>query len=139
MPAKNLFHDAVVHSLQADGWNVTDDPLVIAYGGRNLFVDLGAEQSTIGAEREGRQIAVEIQTFGGSSPIHDLQQAVGQIEIYRSVLEVSDPQRVLYLAVSRDVFDGIFSEPLGQLLRSSLKLKFLVFDKLLERIVQWIA
>ena len=29
MPARNIYHDAVIRALAADGWVVTDDPLDI--------------------------------------------------------------------------------------------------------------
>lgn len=50
MPAKNLHPDAVVAALKADGWTITDDPLSLKVGQRNLQVDLGAERLPIGAE-----------------------------------------------------------------------------------------
>ena len=51
MPAKNLCHDIVIQALVADGWLITDDPLTITYGGKDLFVDIGAERMAIAAER----------------------------------------------------------------------------------------
>src|SRR5437762_13221778 len=75
MPARNIYHDAVVRALQADGWTITHDPLTISYGGRDLFVDLGAERSTLAAERGEQRIAVEIQSFLSPSPIRDLEEA----------------------------------------------------------------
>jgi hypothetical protein len=62
MPARDIYHDTVIHALEADGWRITDDPFSIPVGRKQLFVDLGAEK-LIGAEREGRRIAVEIKTF----------------------------------------------------------------------------
>ena len=47
MPAKNIYHDVVLHALLADGWTITHDPLTISYGGRDLFVDLGAERPAV--------------------------------------------------------------------------------------------
>ncbi|NJL65136.1 MAG: fatty-acid oxidation protein subunit alpha, partial [Methylacidiphilales bacterium] len=38
--------DTVVQALINDGWEITDDPLVLSYGGRELYVDLGAEKTT---------------------------------------------------------------------------------------------
>lgn len=78
MPAKNIYHDAVVHALIADGWTITDDPLRISFGNRDLYVDLGAERMTIGAAKGEQRIAVEIQSFLNPSPVRDLQEAVGQ-------------------------------------------------------------
>lgn len=44
MPARDVYHDEVVQSLQSAGWRVTHDPYRITVGRKNLFVDLGAEQ-----------------------------------------------------------------------------------------------
>jgi len=43
MPQKDSIHNPVKQALVKDGWEITDDPYVIAYGERFLFVDLGAE------------------------------------------------------------------------------------------------
>ena len=138
MPAKNLFHDAVVRALIADGWVITNDPLTVSFGGRDLFVDLAAEQITIGAERAGRKIAVEVQSFLSPSPVHDLHAAVGQYDVYRAVLSEIDPDRILYLAVSREVYERVLADRFGQFIVSSLRIKLLVFDETNERVVQWI-
>jgi hypothetical protein len=82
MPAKNLYHDLVVRALTADGWAITHDPLTLSFGGRDRFVDLRAERAALAAEKDGRKIAVEIQSFLGASPVRDLEEAVGQYQIY---------------------------------------------------------
>jgi hypothetical protein len=138
MPARNLYHEAVIRALQADGWTITHDPLTISFGGRDLFVDLGAERETIGAEKGGKRIAVEIQSFAGASPIRDLEEAVGQFEVYRAVLAKTDPDRTLHLAVPKRVHEGILVEPLGQLIIGSLSLRLIVFDEAQGKIVSWI-
>lgn len=56
MPARDLYHDAVIRALVADGWEITHDPLTLSFGGRDLYVDLGATHVAIGAERIGRVI-----------------------------------------------------------------------------------
>ena len=139
MPAKDIYHNAVVQSLRADGWIITHDPLYIDYGGRNLFVDLGAEREAIAAEKDGQKIAVEIKSFLSPSPIHDLQDAVGQYDIYRSVLLEVEPDRLLYLAVPKRVYEGIFTEKFGQLILSRIQINLVVFDEQLARIVRWIS
>lgn len=138
MPARNIYHDAVVNALVADGWTITDDPLHISYGGREFYVDIGAERGPIAAEKEGRRIAIEIQSFLGPSEVRDLQEAIGQFTVYRTLLAERDPDCVLYLAVSRTTFDGIFSERLGQLRIARVPLPLLVFDEKEEKVVQWI-
>lgn len=137
MPAKNVYHDVVKEALVSDGWLVTDDPLRLSYGKRNLFVDLAAEL-VIGAERNGRRIAVEIQSFLGRSEVSDFESAIGQYMIYQTVLGESQPDRVLYLAIHREVAEGIFSEPFGRLITSRQGIKVLVFDESTRRILEWI-
>ncbi len=120
MPARNIYHDAVVHALIADGWTITDDPLRISFGSRELYVDLGAERTTIGAEKGEQRIAVEIQSFLNPSPVRDLQEAVGQYDIYRAILAENNSDRLLYLAVPLRVYEGLLTERFGQLIVRSL-------------------
>jgi hypothetical protein len=138
VPAKNIYHDTVVRALSAEGWTITDDPLRLEYGDRNMYVDLGAEQSTLGAEKAGRKIAVEIQSFLGMSPLRDLQEAVGQYQVYQTILTVTDPDRQLYLAAPVRVYETILSEKFGQLIVSRLGLNVMVFDDRHERVHKWI-
>ena len=138
MPAQDIYHDAVVRALTADGWIITHDPLSLSYGGRDLYVDLGAERTTIAAERDGQKVAIEIKSFLGSSPVRDLEEAVGQYQIYRTVLTEIDPGRVLYLAVPLRVYESLLAERFGQLIRQRLQLRLMVFDEHEERIVAWI-
>jgi hypothetical protein len=139
VPAKNIYHDAVIQALTADGWTVTHDPLTISFGGKDLFVDLGAERVALAAEKGGQKIAVEVQSFLSPSPVRDLQEAVGQYDIYRAVLAESEPERPLYLAVPRRVYEGLLSERFGQLVVTRVGLRLLVFDEQQRRVVQWIG
>ena len=137
MPQKDIYHDVVVHALIRDGWTITDDPLHLAYGGRNVYVDLGAEQP-IGAEKEGRKIAVEIKSFVGESDVNELSGSIGQYRLYRNILTEIESERTLYLAIPLHIYEGIFKEPLGQLMITREQLQLIVFDDKQERITQWI-
>src|SRR5437868_11503029 len=66
------YHDAVVDALKADGWTITDDPLTLTVGDRDLFVDLAAERPVIGAEKGSEKIAVEVQSFLNPSAVRNL-------------------------------------------------------------------
>jgi hypothetical protein len=138
MPARNIHHNAVIRALQDDGWTITHDPLLIPYGDRRLFIDLGAERVTIGAERGGERIAVELASFVADSPVRDLQEAVGQFVVYRALLSQAEPERTLFLAVSTRVYDSLLSEPLGQLVAAEVRLRILVFDVQQQKVVRWI-
>ena len=138
MPAKDFYHDTVVKALINDGWEITDDPLILSYGGRELYVDLGAEKTTIAAQKGNLKIAVEIKSFLKSSPVRDLEEAVGQYSVYKSILTETQSERILYLAIPRRSYENIFTEKLGQLILKSLKIKLLVFDDEERRIIRWI-
>src|SRR5438128_11501488 len=63
-------------------------------------------------------------SFLNPSPIRDLELALGQYEIYRGYLELTAPDRELYLAVGRDVYDNFFEQEAIQVIveRYSLRL-----------------
>ncbi len=94
MPQRDLYHNLVVNALQNEGWIITDDPLRLTYGGRNVYADLGAEQP-IAAEKAGRRIAIEIKSFVGESDIHELELSVGQYRMYRNILAELQAERTL--------------------------------------------
>ena len=139
MSARNIYHDCVIRVLTRDGWVITHDPYPLAYGGKNLSVDLGAERAALGAEKFGQKIAVEVQSFVGHSTMNDFEKAVGQFDIYRAIMAVKEPDRVLYLAVPRRVGKDPLEGQLGKLIIHSLHLKVLVFDEETEEVVQWIS
>jgi hypothetical protein len=140
MPARDSIHHLIKAAIVNDGWQITSDPYVISYGERFLFVDLGAIQSSrvIGAQREGKSIAIEIKQFRGQSAIADLEQAIGQYMLYKLLLSQVDPDRDLYLAIPETAYDSIFSEPVGELVIRELPLKLIVINLLTGEIVRWI-
>lgn len=137
MPARDIYHRVVVKALVADGWEITDDPLAFSFGGRDLYVDLGAEDMTIGAARSGCKIAVEIKSFLSASVLTDLERALGQHTLYRAVLRELHPDRKLYLAVPARAYDGILSERLGELIVQTEQIALVVFDEQEEKITRW--
>jgi hypothetical protein len=137
MAAKDIYHDTVRTALEKDGWIITDDPLRLTIGARSVYVDLGAEK-LFAAEKEDRKIAVEVKSFVGVSPVSDLEKAMGQYLIYSKILEDKEPERRLYLAISRTIFGDIFSEQIGQMLLNKTDLKLIVFNPITQEIVQWI-
>lgn len=138
MPTRDLYHDAVKQALVKDGWTITHDPLRLRWGRRDLFVDLGAEK-LLGAEKEGMKIAVEIKSFIGKSEIDDLENALGQYILYRDVMDRTEPDRQLFLAVRDVVFATLFEEPVGELLIENKRLQLIVFDEKNEEITRWLT
>src|SRR5258708_192565 len=104
MPRRDIIHDAVKSALIKDGWTITNDPLFLEYGAEDMYVDLGAER-LLAAERGTEKSAVEIKSCLGPSPVTDLHNALGQYQIYFAVLEKNEPERKLYIALSKSVYD----------------------------------
>lgn len=138
MPAKDLFHDCVRHALIHDGWTITHDPLRLTWGGKDLYVDLGAER-LMAVEKSGQRIAVEIKSFVGDSEVNDLEKAVGQYVLYRAVLAQREPERELFLAVPELIIRDVFDQSLGELLLKDQSIRVLGFDPQTEVITRWIA
>jgi hypothetical protein len=137
MSAKDLYHDTVKTALIKDGWTITDDPMSFKIGGRDLFIDLGAEKPLL-AERGSQKIAVEVKSFIGKSPVADLEQALGQYLLYEKVLATAKPEHVLYLAIRQEIHLGFFTEEIVQILLRSRPMQILVFDANQEVITTWI-
>lgn len=125
------------YCLEKDGWTITDDPLTLRWGGKNLFVDLGAEK-ILAAQKNDLKIAVEVKSFLGPSQINELEKGLGQYILYLDILARIEPDRNLYLAIREETFSELFAEPIGQLLIENDRLCLLVVDPEKEVIVQWI-
>jgi hypothetical protein len=137
MPARDAFHRAVKQGLIAQGWTITKDPLIIQFGGADMYVDLAAEK-IIAAEREGQRIAVEIKSFMGASVLNEFHAALGQFLNYRLALEATDPERELYLAVPDDIYANFFMLPFAQMVMKRHALRLIVYEADREVIVEWI-
>jgi hypothetical protein len=147
MPKKDKIHEIVKKAVLKSGWEVTDDPYVISYGERFLFIDLGIEETEnikrysskiIGAKQGVKTIAIEIKEFRSHSPIVDLEQAIGQYILYQILLKQVDPEREIYLAITSKMKEEIFSEAIGKLIIQELTLKLIIIDLEKEEIIQWI-
>jgi len=137
LPARDSIHETVKEAVIKDGWEITDDPYVISYGDRFLFVDLGAS-GFIGLQQGNKQIAIEIKQFRGQSQVNDLEQAIGQYSLYRILLNLIDPERDLYLAISEATYNDIFDEPIGKLAIAEIPLKLVIVNLSTKEITQWI-
>ncbi|MBE9247927.1 XisH family protein [Dolichospermum sp. LEGE 00240] len=137
MPAKDIYHDSVRKALEKDDWIITDDPLTLKIGKKDIFIDLAAEK-LLAAEKQGKKIAVEVKSFIGLSEVEDLKNALGQYILYEKILERIESDRVLYLAIRDTVFYKIFTEEIGKILLEDNTIKLIVFDSQEEKITQWI-
>lgn len=101
MPQRDKLHESVRRALLNGGWMITHDPYSLSFEGDQVFIDLAAER-LLAAEQGNQRIAVEVKGFTGPSVIADVQQAIGQYLLYRSILARNDPNRLLLLAVSTE-------------------------------------
>lgn len=134
--AKDRFHNAVRTALEKDGWTITDDPLSFRFGGVDVHIDLAAERF-LAAEKDGQKIAVEIKSFLGASVISEFHTALGQFMNYRSILRRKEPQRSLYLAVPKDIYEEFFQRQFTQVVIEDYQLDFVVYDIDNEVISLW--
>ncbi|MEY2914956.1 MAG: hypothetical protein RLZZ184_4265 [Cyanobacteriota bacterium] len=136
MSARDLFHQAVVNALLKEQWLITHDPLEIQLGETKLKIDLGAER-LIAADKGEEKIAVEIKSFATNSPVSDFHTALGQFLNYQIILEETQSERVLYLAVPNDTYISFFQTRLAQIAVEKYNIKIIVYDPIVEVIVKW--
>lgn len=135
--AKDIFHEEAKAALIKDGWHITHDPLPVAFKGKNVEIDLGAEP-VFGAIKENELIAVEVKSFTRKSTLYAFHNALGQFINYRRMLRNTEPERVLFLAVPVDIYEDFFLHPFGVNAIEEEDLKILVFDPQQKIIVTWI-
>ena len=136
--ARDVFHNAVRHALEKDGWTITDDPYTFESHDFPLQIDLGAER-LIAATKENERIAVEVKSFIGSSAISEFHTALGQYLNYRLALSIADPDRLLFLAVPDDAYQVFFQRPLPTRIISQYHLSLIVYNPEEESLEQWIS
>jgi hypothetical protein len=137
MPARDVFHQAVRQALIKDGWTITDDPLIVEFGGVDLYIDLAAEK-LIAAEKSGQTIAVEIKSFLGASIVSEFHTALGQFINYRFVLNEKDPTRILYLAIPSDIYRTFFTLAFTQSIIAQYHVKLLIYQPETQEVREWI-
>jgi len=137
MAKLDTIHNAVKNALIKDGWTITDDPYIIEYEEITLYADLAAER-VIAAEREGRKIVVEIKSFISPSRTQDFKLALGQYNLSLGLLEVTAPDRKLYLAVSDHTYSNYFRQKAVQMIAERYQLALLVVNLEREEVVTWI-
>jgi hypothetical protein len=137
MPAKDIYHNEVKNALLKDGWTITADPYFIKYEDAELYADLAAEKP-IAAQRQGQKIVVEIKSFVGRSLMYDFHGALGQYMVYRNLIQLTDPEYKLYLAIDDLVYKNFFQRKSIQLITKENKLLLMVVEMEKEEILQWI-
>ncbi|MEG4031657.1 MULTISPECIES: XisH family protein [unclassified Microcoleus] len=136
MAAKDRFHDAVKQALLKEKWVITADPLILKIDQVKFEVDLAAEK-VFAAEKAGQKIAVEIKSFLNPSAVTDFHSALGQFLNYRLGLQMTEPDRTLYLAIPLDIFESFFQERFTQEAVRLYQVKLIVYEPMQEVIIEW--
>jgi XisH protein len=136
MARRDKFYQVVYDALEAEGWTITHKEYVFD-ADPQLEADLGAERLIV-AERRLEKIAVEIKSFLLESQTAELEKALGQYGLYRKLLELQEPERMLYLAVPLHAYEDIFSRQVGQLAIEVFELQLIVYDVAQEEPLLWI-
>ncbi|WP_449419386.1 XisH family protein [Phormidium nigroviride] len=137
MPAKDVYHDAVKNALVKDGWTIIADPYKIKYKDAELFADLAVEKPIV-AEKNGRKIVVEIKSFLSPSPMRDFELALGQYILYRNLINLTEPEYQIYLAIKESIYENFFKRESIQDITNINQLLLIVVDMEQEEILQWI-
>jgi hypothetical protein len=109
MPVRDRYHDTVKNALIKDGWTITDDPLHVKWGKKDLYVGNGGS--------------------GASDwSVHHLSRR----PVPRRARSCLVPR------VNEEVYNNLFDEPIGELLLENRRIRLIVFDPHTETIRQWI-
>jgi hypothetical protein len=125
-------------ALIKEQWLITADPLRLKIEGVRFEIDLGAEK-ILAAQKGNQKIAVEIKSFLNDSALTDFHLALGQFLNYKLALQMSEPDRILYLAIPLETFDSFFQEQFVQESLKQYQLKLIVYNPEQERIERWIS
>jgi len=135
--ARDIIHEAVKNALIKDGWTITADPYRIQFEEFDLSADLAAERS-IAAEKGTHKIIIEAKSFVGRSFVRDLQQAMGQYNMYLKFMKLLSVEHKLVIALSALVYKQHFNKKAVQALLQEDPLPLLVVNIEQETITQWI-
>jgi hypothetical protein len=137
MAQLDTFHHVVKEALRKDGWNITDDPLYLQYGGVDYAIDFGAEPLIV-AEKQHEKVAVEVKSFLAGSPTYEFHKVLGQYIDYRIMLRRVEPDRILYVAIPADAYHSFFQTPFIREVVDEMQMKLIVYDIDQEVIEAWI-
>jgi len=141
MSRKDFYHTHAKDALIKDGWDVKHDPLPMPFANTVLKIDLGAERLTATKDNETitvETIAVEVKDFLRPTKfVSEFHKMLGQCDDYSFSLSKYDPNRKLYVAITEDAYNKIFSIPdiAAQVINNNIRL--IVFNPYIRKIVSW--
>lgn len=137
MARQDVYHNVVKSALIKEGWTITHEPYLIKIEDVKYEIDMGAEV-LLGAEKEGRKIAIEVKSFIEQSTVYAFHLAIGQFIDYLVALEETEPDRILYMAIPESVHINFFSKQIIQKTLMRVNAKIIVYNIENETVVKWI-
>ncbi|MEM6500860.1 MAG: element excision factor XisH family protein [Cyanobacteria bacterium P01_C01_bin.89] len=135
MPRRDFYHDTVKAALEKDGWQVTHDPLMLGDPELRVYADLCVTK-TIGNTTQ--RLTIEIKVFGSYAKTSELEKAIGQYALYRSILKHDNAQISTYLAIPNHIYRTFFQKRIVRNVIQDENIKLIVFNPDTEEIEAWI-
>ena len=101
-----------------------------------LEADLGAEK-IITAEKGLKKIAIEIKSFLSPSIMYAFHTAFGQYLIYLSALEIKQNERILYLAIPKEIYLRLIRREVIRKTIEKFKVKLIIYNPQNKSIDSW--
>jgi hypothetical protein len=137
MGRTDYYHEHVRKALENDGWTVTHDRMPIPFDDTFAEIDFGAERVII-ATKQLETIAVEVKNFlHPKKKMSELEKSIGQYVAYRTSLKVNDSNRKLYLAITEEAYQRIFTKPLMASIVRDINICFIIFNPYTYKITLW--
>ena len=137
--AKDILHKAVREALEKDGWIITHDPYRLKVLDSVVYeIDWGAEK-LLAAEKDNQKVAVEVKSFIGSSFAYEFHGILGQYLNYLTFMHIQEPERQLFLAVPRGIYDLYFKQEAINLIIQTFKVQILIYSSFDNTIEEWIT
>ncbi|MGD1902749.1 MAG: element excision factor XisH family protein [Geitlerinemataceae cyanobacterium] len=135
MPRRDLYHDTVRNALIKDGWTIARDPFMLGDPTFRVYADLCVAK-TVDTD-EQITLTIEVKVFGAASHVTELEKAVGQYALYRSILKHEDSPIQTYLAIPTKIYQTFFQHYIVQNLIQDEQIRLLIFNPDTETIEQW--
>ena len=136
MPRRDLYHETVKNALIKDGWTITHDPLMLGDPELRFYADLCVEKILDRPSQQTR--VIEIKVFGMPSLASELEKAIGQYVLYRSILRNENSPYLTYLAVPSHVYKKFFQKRIVRNVVRDETIHLLIFNPVSEEIERWI-
>ena len=135
MPNIDSCQPQIIRALEKDGWRVLARQSRFMYEGRLIYIDLHASRQINGSQQD--IFLAEVKCFADNTQYtHDLYTALGQVMMYRGILDTRLINTPLYLVIPNHAYVHVFDTiALNVLKRNQIGLLVIDLDE--ERIITW--